>query len=222
MPTFTITGPGYATPNPGSLLNQYSGRVTPASVLQVVSKSGDLIDTGSAAQLISRAAADEKQADSFNKYNADNLRAASIQLPTGDIDFKTNGLFEQYLNRSATPIIADSVLTGDFQKTLRRQAAPAELVVMQNTINAGGSLGTVQWNLAHTVEAADDIRTMFISTFGRPISETSIPEYQRALSATSLSALRSGLSHTAEATARIEDVFGQTLNRPLDASQVPD
>lgn len=124
--------------------------------------------------------------------------------------------FKDYLNRSMTFLVPEATLANVFSATLGRPATGGDVANMEAAVNAGGSVGTVQWSLAHTPEAADRINDLFQGTLGRLPDAGSLPAWQNRLAATSLSDMKNYLAHSDEATIRLNDIYLQTLNRGID------
>lgn len=95
-------------------------------------------------------------------------------LPGGVIDFATSQAFSNYLSRSTTWLVPESTLATTFANTLGHPASGIDIANIENAVNAGGSVATVQWSLAHTQEAADRFNDVFRSILGRTLDGTAI------------------------------------------------
>lgn len=76
-----------------------------------------------------------------------------------------------------TFLVPEATLANVFGATLGRAAISGDVANMEAAVNAGGSVGTVQWSLAHTQEAADRINDLFQSTLGRLGPEPKQPSF---------------------------------------------
>ena len=217
-------GAGQATPSASAVTNQFSGRVTNNTVLYATNKNGDhVIAAGTATQLLAQAQSIIDQAAYDNRYYNDASRAPNLRIPNlngGFISFGTTQAFTNYLSRSTTWLVPESVVAQTFSATLGRAASSDDIFNMENLVNAGGSVSTVQWALAHTPEAATKIDGLFQSVLGRSLDPNSMADWQNRLGATSLADMKAYLAHTDEAAARINDVYVQTLNRGLDGGSL--
>lgn len=216
------TGAGVAAPSAGSVTDQYGGRVANNTVLSVTNKDGThVIASGSPNALLLQAEAIINTAAYDNRYYVDSYRAPMIRVPAvGVIDFASSQAFKNYLTRSTSYLIPESAIVAAFQGTFGRAPDQGNIISLENLINAGGSLATVQWYLAHTQEGANVVNGLFDSVYGRPLDQTTMPEWQNRLGSTSLKEMKTYLAHLPEATDHINDVFLQTFGHGISADSI--
>ena len=166
-------GTNLGPPVPGSVFDPKAGRIANNTVAQLWSHTGEIIDQGSPSYLIGRYNANMISVADINKYMVDSARGPILKLlnsVSGEIRFDSNQSYKDYLDRSTSYLVPESILSNALSKMYSRPASAGEITNMENLINAGGSISSVQYALAHSQEGADRINSLFRDTLGRPLN----------------------------------------------------
>ena len=181
------------------------------------------IASGTAAGLLVQADAIFKKEAELNKSFASNNRAPVVIVPgvsSGTIRFDSDQAYTNYLNRSTPWLIPESAVASTFQNTLGRAPDQGNIFNLETLINAGGSLSSVQWGLAHSSEAADRLVNAFTDVLNQPFDPATLLDWQARLGTTSLSAIRTYLAQLPRAIEQINVVYNQTLSRNVDNASI--
>lgn len=137
------------------------------------------------------------------------------------LKFDSGPQFTDYLRRSVAPLIPNDTLRAAGQGVLGRAMSDGEIAGLQASVNAGGSLSTVRWDLAHSAEVEARVNDIYRSVLGRDGDSEGLAGAKGALGGgKSLQELRTATARSPEAAGSIDDVYQQVLGRGVDGGAI--
>ena len=211
------TSDGPNTPPPGAT-NPKTGRETPNATVQVVSVGYDLIGTGTPQQLLGRLPS-LLSANAADTKDFAGHPAPQVRLPSGSyVRFASTADLQNYLTRSATPVVPTVTVSATFQGVTGRPPSARDTDQAESAFDNGKSLADYRAGLAASPETAGTLRGVSLQVLGRDVSPAELGAYQAQLTAgKTIDALRSDLSKTTEATNDVQGLYQSVLGRAASA-----
>ena len=218
------SGPGSASntaanppkPPPG-ISDPKTGRETPDAPIEFLTWDGYHGATGTAQQILD-------QLPALFKYNDDRAKSVSLisggtaklRLPGGYMmQFANTADLQNYLTRSAQPVVPTTQAAATFQGVLGRAPTDQDVTAAESAFNGGKTLADYRASLVASPETTNTLDSITRQVLGRDASPAELPADKAQLGAgKSMDEVRSDLAHSAEATADVTGLFGSVLRQP--------